>query len=313
MTETEEIAGQKEVKAMQAKVANDLDKAIKAYIEKGNNKLLVLRTVNDEVAVDGDSESVEKYHNYEHKEDVNSIVKTPETDESLKMKTTRVLPKLKAPLDLENEDKFWKDKMVREQVSIYFKYLNWKRSKGKPGWWPKSLSFEKFQAISYNTLRQNKLILEAILNYHNLNPETHCEFPEMPPKKKKVDKRKPKTPREKEMTEERVDEPSGDDDEDISDLNNSHNSGRKRKRPDNEGEMSDEDQIVIDRLKNRGVLRKMHKPQEKSLSHSPSNSPSKSPPKSPYITPPLPSSSKSPSKSSSNGNVLLSLPWFWAD
>ena len=47
------------------------------------------------------------------------------------------------------------------------------------------------------------------------------------PKRKKVDKRKPKTPRKNEMTEERVDEPS-DDDEDISDLNNSHNSGRKR-------------------------------------------------------------------------------------
>ena len=71
------------------------------------------------------------------------------------------------------------------------------------------------------------------------------------------------------MAEERVDKPD--------DLNNSFDLGRKRKRQDNlddEAEINDEDETVTDQLKNRGVLRKMHKAQDKSPSESTSKSPS---------------------------------------
>ena len=285
MTETEKIAAEEEQKEVekQAKLENELEKAIKNYVEEGQNKLLLIKTVKGVAVADGDKKSVEDFYEYENREDITNIVKAPKT-ENLKTSITRVLPKLKAPLDMENEDKFWRAKMVLEQVSTYFCCLNWKKSKGKPDWWPRCLTFEKFHAISYNTLRQNKLILKSILEHYNLNPETHCEFPEMPQKKKRVPKKSPITKKkqdkkrkvykkkskisEKEQEEEEDDPAMDGSGEEESDINNSQNSGRNGDRSDEE----EDSESGEDRIKNRGVLRNMHPKKKPSPSGSSSSS-----------------------------------------
>ena len=211
----------------------------------------------------GDSRSVEDFFDLENFDAVNDIVKVPNADEPLKCKFSKTLPKLKAPLDMENEDKFWQARNLREQVKIYFTYLKWKKSKGKPVWWPTCLSFDRFHHVSHNTVRQNKLIVKAILEHFYLNPETHCEYPEMP-EKKKTKKMSKQVYDEEEDVEEDVDAP---------DLNNSHNSGDKRKQPQQEVESEDEE--VQDRIKNKGQLRKMRREaplSQPSSSHSPSRS-----------------------------------------
>ena len=141
---------------------------------------------------DGDRKSVEDFIQLENKDVVNDIWKVPTGVQPLKCHVNKMLPKLRAPLDMENQDKFWNAQVARKQVKEYFTYLKWKRSKGRPVWWPSSLSFDKFYHLPHNTIRQNKLILWAIFQHSNLNPSTHCEFPEMQEKKKKKQKTKPK-------------------------------------------------------------------------------------------------------------------------
>ena len=90
-------------------------------------------------------------------EEIKDIVKREPKSKTYKNTKEKILPKLKAPLDIENEDKWWTASKTREQMKIYFTTLKWKKSNGKPVWWPTSLSFEKFEHYSYATMRQNKL------------------------------------------------------------------------------------------------------------------------------------------------------------
>ena len=118
-------------------------------------------------------------------------------------------------------------------MKIYFNTLKWKKSNGKPVWWPTSLSFEKFEHYSYATMRQNKLILKSILEHFDLDPTVHCKNPEMP-----VVKKKGKTAKKKDTINE--------------------DSGEKRKNAEQEGyEESDEEDgnDVLENLKNKGILR----------------------------------------------------------
>ena len=168
------------------------------------------------MTVDGDIKIVEDFLNLEGMELVKNVIKMQGT-ETLKHHGSNFLPKLNAPLDHENEDKFWKDLLVREQVKAYFLVLKWK--KGKQLWWPSCLCYEKFIHVSHNTIRQNKLILKAILEYYNFDPVTHCEFPPLPEKNKRT---------RCHTTKETMVEEEGMIDEQL-DLNNSKNIGKKRK------------------------------------------------------------------------------------
>ena len=125
-------------------------------------------------------------------EEIKDIVKREPKSKKYKNTKEKILPKLKAPLDIENEDKWWTASKMREQMKLYFTTLKWKKSNGKPVWWPTSLSFEKFEHYSYATMRQNKLILKSILEHFDLDPTVHCENPEMPVVKKKGKKAKKK-------------------------------------------------------------------------------------------------------------------------
>ena len=134
----------------QIQLVNKMEEATKNYIEKGQNKVLIIRTENNKVTVDGDIKSVEDFLNLEDMELVKNVVKMQGT-ETLKHHGSNFLPKLKAPLDLEKEDKFWKDLLVREQVKTSFWFKSG-RKKGKPLWWPSCLCYEKFIHVSQNTI-----------------------------------------------------------------------------------------------------------------------------------------------------------------
>ena len=99
-----------------------------------------------------------------------------------------VLPKLRAPLDLEEDEKYWTDKSVKKQVKLYFNILKWKKSLGKPVWWPLTLSFDKYEHWSYAKMRLNKKILKATLEHYD--PESHCEDPPSPKPKVRKSKNK---------------------------------------------------------------------------------------------------------------------------
>ena len=216
-----------------------VDKAIKNLVEQGEETIVCLRVSNGEVVINGEVSSVRAVMAKDYYTDLkNSVLMSQEKGTYYKVD---ILPKLKAPLDLEEEEKYWTDKSVKEQVKIYFYILKWKKSLGKPVWWPLTLSFDKYEHWSYAKMRTNKKILKAILEHYGYDPEVHCEDPPSP--KPKVKKSKKKVQPEK-------------------------NSGNLQKENDFNNSM-DDNQIRVDetldktdKVKNKGLLRSSKRKRE---------------------------------------------------
>jgi hypothetical protein len=165
--------------------------ASKKYIEEDDRQLVQFIIVDGERVVEGDEDNVNDVLETDVVDQINQIMKKKKNDKEMKMVTTmkKGLPKLIAPLDLENEDRFWTDIQVKEQIKTYLLMLNWKRSNGKPLWWPKSLNFDKYKHYSYSTMRQNKLIIQSILMHFKLDPNEHCLHPVVSDKKQAKSKK----------------------------------------------------------------------------------------------------------------------------
>ena len=108
------------------KLERAVQKAIMDFVEKGQSRIISIKYTNGEVIIDGDEESVNELLNSPSVEDVKSIVtKVLKTIENKNTKED-TLPKLKAPLDLENEEKGWTSLKMRDQMKIYLTILKWK-------------------------------------------------------------------------------------------------------------------------------------------------------------------------------------------
>jgi len=201
-----------------SKLKAAVEKANKDFVEIGETKIITIKYSNGEAIFEGEEDSVNELLNKPFVEEVKDIVKREPKSKKYKNTKEKILPKLKAPLDIENEDKWWTASKMREQMKLYFTTLKWKKSNGKPVWWPTSLSFEKFEHYSYATMRQNKLILKSILEHFDLDPTVHCKNPEMP-----VVKKKGKTAKKKDTINEDSDSEAVD-----ADMNNSIDGGEKR-------------------------------------------------------------------------------------
>ena len=95
-----------------------VDKAIKNLVGQGEETIVCLRVSNGEVVIDGELSSVRAVMAKDYYTDLkNSVLMSQEKGTYYKKD---ILPKLKAPLDLEEEEKYWTDKSVKEQVKIYF-------------------------------------------------------------------------------------------------------------------------------------------------------------------------------------------------
>ena len=119
------------------------------------------------------------------------------------------------------------------------------------------------------------MILKAILEHFNLDPEVHCNRPEIPVQKKR--KRNVKT-------RETLIGNDSEEEEDIADrLNNSMNDEGEKDHPEEDyserdGEEEEDEDSVQDKIKNKGLLRKKLRtaspPSPLAVSRSASTSPS---------------------------------------
>ena len=212
-----------------------LDKAVKNVVEQGEEKIVCLRVSNGKFVIEGELSGVRAVMAKEYYTDLkNTVLISEEKGTYYKVD---VLPKLKAPLDLEEDEKYWTDKSVKEQVKLYFNILKWKKSLGKPVWWPLTLSFDKYEHWSYAKMRTNKKILKAILEHYGYDPESHCEDPPSPKPKVKKSKKKVQP------------EDNPDNIQKENDLNNSMDDNQRNNRID------DEIPEKTDKVKNKGILR----------------------------------------------------------
>ena len=177
-----------------AKEDKVIENTIKNYVENKQRILFSVKCVDGEAIFEGLKGVVDEV--IENKEVYNflkqAISKTRSKDEEFEYMTTKNqgLPWLKAPLDLINEHHQWTDIEVKQTVKIYLTEIGWKKSHGKPVWWPSNWDFLKYVNWSSTSMYHNKLILKAILEYKNIDPENHCFHPSIQEKQRK--NKKPK-------------------------------------------------------------------------------------------------------------------------
>ena len=84
------------------------------FVEKGHSRIISIKYSNGKALIDGDKESVNELLNSPSVEDVKNIV--TKVSNTIEYKSTKkdILPKLKAPLHLENEDKWWTSLKMKE-------------------------------------------------------------------------------------------------------------------------------------------------------------------------------------------------------
>ena len=140
------------------KLIKYLEEAKKKFVEDGNQALICITVYGGNVKMDGDGKNFDDVMAGGAFETIQDIMLSNKNSEVLEYKSS-ILPKLMAPLDIENKDKWWTTAEIRGQVRLYFTILRWKKSCGKPNWWPKSLSFDKYHQYSYSSMRHLKIIL----------------------------------------------------------------------------------------------------------------------------------------------------------
>ena len=119
------------------------------------------------------------------------------------------LPKLFAPF--KEKLRGWVKDKVADQLTLYLNVLGFGRGGGKniktqkPDFWPDSISHKIFTHPTQGTIETNEDIIEAILEYYNLDKETHYKMPSQ--KKAKKRGRKSSKSTKLEQDEERTKEP----------------------------------------------------------------------------------------------------------
>ena len=129
-TTTSTAATTAKKKPSQICLAKALDKAVRNYAEQGGQGIVCLRVSNGEVIIDGESSSIRAVEEKEYYTDLKQTVLSSEGEGNY-TKVENNLPKLKAPLDLEEEEKYWTDKSVKEQVKLYLSIIKWKKNPRK--------------------------------------------------------------------------------------------------------------------------------------------------------------------------------------
>ena len=90
-----------------SKLEAAVEKANKDFVEIGETKIITIKYSNGEAIFEGDEDSVNELLNKPFVEEVKDIVKREPKSKTYKNTKEKILPKLKAPLDIENEDKWW--------------------------------------------------------------------------------------------------------------------------------------------------------------------------------------------------------------
>ena len=82
------------------------------------------------------------------------------------------------------------DKEIKQAVKIYLTETGWKKSHGKPVWWPSKIymGFLKYLNWSSTSMHHNKLILKAILEYKTLIQKTTASTPQFKNNREKLKK-----------------------------------------------------------------------------------------------------------------------------